>query len=66
MHCFIFIHLICADPDLYVVRGGGREGSSEVGRRVEGAASRGAVLSIPECSIVVTVTKVVITNKGRR
>ena len=65
MHWFIAGGFICADPDLNVIRGGGREGSSEVRRRVEGAAVTGAVLSIPECSIVWAITEVVVTNKGR-
>ena len=66
MHCFITSCLICADPDLKAIGGGGREGNSKVRRRVEGAAVAGAVLSIPECYVVRAVTEVVVTNKGRR
>ena len=66
MHCFITSVFIRADPDFNVIRGGGKEGSSEVRRRVEGAAVSGAVLSIPHCSIVVAIAEVAVTNKGRR
>ena len=65
MDCFICSMLIGTDPNLNVVRGGGRESSSEVRRGVERAAVGGAVLCIPECSVVRTITEIVVTNEGR-
>ena len=66
VNIFVFSILITANPHLNGIRGGGWEGKTEPRRRVEGAAGSHAVLSIPKCPIVFTITEIVITNKFRR
>ena len=63
VHSFIIEVLIGADPDLDVIRGREGEGHVEPRRRVEGAAGRSAAHTVPQCSIVRTITEIVIANK---
>ena len=55
--CF---HFIATHPHFDIIRGGGRERHTEPWRIVKSAAVGGAVHSIPQCTIVVTITEVVI------
>lgn len=56
--------LFMADPHFNVVRGGGRECHADQRRRVEGAASgHSAVQTIPERSIVFSITEIAIPNE---